>query len=67
MNWNQQVREELDSLERGLGGLRRALGVARGEEGGSRCGLFALAAITFGGAMIVASLLALALAAGPGR
>jgi hypothetical protein len=47
--------------------LRRAFHVARGEESGLRCGLFALAAITFGGGALVGSLFAIVMAVGPGR
>lgn len=47
--------------------LLRAFQVAKGEEGGQRCGLFALGAITFGGALVVISILALILSIGGGR
>lgn len=47
--------------------LLRALQVAKGEEGGRRCGLFALAAITFGGSLVAGSLLSIALAIGGAR
>jgi hypothetical protein len=47
--------------------LLRALHVAKGEEGGQRCSLFALAAITFGGGTVAATLLAIALSIGGGR
>ncbi len=50
-----------------MSGLRRAIAVARGEQGGHRCGLGQLAAITFGGGAAVLLFLSIILALGGGQ
>lgn len=48
-------------------GIRRAIAVAKGGEGGHPCGLGQLAALTFGGSALILIALSFILAIGPSQ